>query len=254
CSGRTYDAAMRRPISLISSPMIRAARSAADIPALRNAATCEPAEVPMMTSAVRGSQPVASARPASSPEWNATPTGPPAPSTRPSRCRGAAASAGISCLLISFMGLTISIQISMTILMRLVDARVAFAVMTHPATILVTSSRMPFALDEVRKLGEAGHHVIAADTFRSAPGSHSKHTDLHFEVHSPRYETLRFVDDIAEIVVRQGVDLVLPTFEQVFYLAAHRDRLDAPVFCDSLDVLAGLHDKVRFLEQATDAS
>ena len=40
--------------------------------------------------------------------------------------------------------------------------------------ILVTSSRMPFALDLIRKLGKEGHAVFATDTFRTAPGSHSK--------------------------------------------------------------------------------
>ena len=42
-----------------------------------------PAEVPTTTSAVAGSQPLASAMPASTPAWNAWPVRPPAPSTSP---------------------------------------------------------------------------------------------------------------------------------------------------------------------------
>ena len=40
--------------------------------------------------------------------------------------------------------------------------------------ILVTSSRMPFALDEIRKFGRRGHAVYASDTFSTSPGSHSQ--------------------------------------------------------------------------------
>lgn len=40
--------------------------------------------------------------------------------------------------------------------------------------ILVTSSRMPFALGMVRKLASDGHEVYAADDYSLSPGSHSK--------------------------------------------------------------------------------
>src|SRR5688572_28710457 len=45
----------------------------------------EPADVPTTTLADRGSQPVTSARAASTPAWNAPPATPPAPSTSPTR-------------------------------------------------------------------------------------------------------------------------------------------------------------------------
>ena len=38
--------------------------------------------------------------------------------------------------------------------------------------LLITSSRMPFALDAIRKLGERGHEVFAADSYAASPGSH----------------------------------------------------------------------------------
>ena len=46
--------------------------------------------------------------------------------------------------------------------------------------VLVTSSRMPFALGMVRKLAEAGHEVYAADDYELSPGSHSKYLAGHF--------------------------------------------------------------------------
>ena len=51
--------------------------------------------------------------------------------------------------------------------------------------ILVTTSRMPFAVDEIHKLGESGRDVVAGDTFRAAPGSHSRGAGTHFTYPAP---------------------------------------------------------------------
>ena len=114
--------------------------------------------------------------------------------------------------------------------------------------VLVTSSRMPFALDEIRKLGRAGHRVHAADTFFSAPGSHSRYVASHFELPSPERDALRYADEIDAIVRRCAIELVVPCFEEVFYLARHRDRLSsgAQLFAADFALLARLHDKAAF--------
>lgn len=119
---------------------------------------------------------------------------------------------------------------------------------------LVTSSRLPFALEMIRKLGRRGHLVYAADTFRSAPGSHSRHVAESFVVGSPRYDTRRFVEDLEAILRGRHVDCVVPAFEEVFYLAKHRARLErhARVFAPSFETLRRLHDKLRFLELAAE--
>ena len=57
--------------------------------------------------------------------------------------------------------------------------------------VLCTTSRMPFAVDEIRKLGEQGHEVFAADTFRTAPGSHSAEVHERVVVPAPKQDTLR---------------------------------------------------------------
>ena len=41
--------------------------------------------------------------------------------------------------------------------------------------ILLTSSRLPFALSLIRKLAEAGHEVYASDAYEVASGSHSRY-------------------------------------------------------------------------------
>lgn len=116
--------------------------------------------------------------------------------------------------------------------------------------VLVTSSRFPHALCEIRHFGEQGHTVFAADTYGTAPGSHSRFVAERFVVASPTFETDRYVDEIAAIVRSRGVELLVPAFEEALYLAEHRDRVPAPIFCPDLATLARLHDKRRFVELA----
>lgn len=114
--------------------------------------------------------------------------------------------------------------------------------------ILVTSSRMPFALDEIRKLGRAGHEVLAADTFYSAPGSHSRWVAQHFEVTPPERDADGYLREIDELVRRCEVDFIVPCFEEVFYLSRHRDRIAprAHLFAADFPLLARLHQKASF--------
>lgn len=116
--------------------------------------------------------------------------------------------------------------------------------------VLVTGSRMFFAIDEIRKLGDAGHTVFAADTFRTAPGLHSRDVTERLLVPPPATEPLAFVGAVRDLVREHQIDLVLPQFEEGFYLARHLDEVaaDTEVFLAPFDVLARLHDKASFAE------
>lgn len=119
---------------------------------------------------------------------------------------------------------------------------------------LLTSSRLPFALEAIRKLGRSGHTVYASDTFRSAPGSHSKHVTEAFVTAAPARNPFGFIRDLEAIVSRVAIDLVLPAFEEVFFIARHRARIEAHarVFAPSFATLDRLHDKLRFHALARD--
>jgi len=95
--------------------------------------------------------------------------------------------------------------------------------------ILVTSARLPHALGVIRCLGEAGHEVYASDTFRTSPGLHSEHVKKAIITASPTFDTRTFVGQIADAVKKYGIDLVLPAFEEVFYLSRHLGDLPHPV-------------------------
>jgi glutathione synthase/RimK-type ligase-like ATP-grasp enzyme len=114
--------------------------------------------------------------------------------------------------------------------------------------ILITSSRMPFALGMVRQLADAGHEVYAADDYERSPGSHSKYLAGHFVYPSARRETEAFIDELERIIGEAGIDAVVPAFEEAFYIATQRERLAerAAIFVASFASLARLHDKAAF--------
>lgn len=115
---------------------------------------------------------------------------------------------------------------------------------------LVTSSRFPHALDAIRKLGEHGHEVFAADTYDEAPGSHSRFVRERWVTPSPAFEPDAYAAAIEEIVKSRRIDLVLPCFEEAFVLARHADRIapHAHLYCAPLGAIAQLHDKRAFVE------
>lgn len=116
--------------------------------------------------------------------------------------------------------------------------------------VLVTSSRFPHALAEIRHFGEQGFDVYAADTFAAAPGSHSKHVVEAFVLPSPTFDTERFIAALEEVVRPRGIDLIVPAFEEALYLAEHLPRLkqSCDVFCAPFETLTRLHDKGAFVQ------
>ncbi|MBN1530550.1 MAG: hypothetical protein JW895_15915 [Thermoleophilaceae bacterium] len=114
--------------------------------------------------------------------------------------------------------------------------------------VLVTSARMPFALAVMRRLREAGHEVFSSDTYAAAPGNHSRYVSAHVVTASPRAETGRFVDQVAAFCDEHDVDVIVPTWEEAFYLSTHREQLEqvARLYTPPFGTLARVHDKHSF--------
>ena len=114
--------------------------------------------------------------------------------------------------------------------------------------VLITSSRMPFALGMVRQLADAGHEVYAADDYARSPGSHSKYLAGHFVYPSATGETEAFIDALERIIGEAGIDVVVPAFEEAFFISTQREarrgrrRSSLP----TSRALARLHDKAAF--------
>ena len=116
--------------------------------------------------------------------------------------------------------------------------------------VLITSSRMPFALDAIRKLGERGHEVHACDSYEAAPGSHSKYLSGHLTTASATGDPERFVADVEGYAAEQEIEVIVPMFEEVFYLAAQHERLSrvTTLYAPQFRTLAQVHDKGTFQE------
>lgn len=118
--------------------------------------------------------------------------------------------------------------------------------------ILITSSRAPVALHLIRAFGKAGHTVYATDTVPWTLGSHSRYLTQHFVTPPPRYAPLAFAQSLAQISQQHQIDVLIPTCEEVFYVAMHHGLLNryTRVCCDPLPVLAHWHNKYTFAHHA----
>ena len=120
--------------------------------------------------------------------------------------------------------------------------------------LLLSSVRLPHALGLIRHLGRSGHSVYATDTFRTSPGLHSKYVEEAILTSAPAFETRAFIGELADVIRSRGIERLLPCFEDVFYIARHREELAelCEVFCPSFEVLAKLHNKETFTQLTLD--
>lgn len=117
-----------------------------------------------------------------------------------------------------------------------------------PRTIIVTGARAPAALHIGRIFKLAGWRVVLADTFRTPMSRASRMIDGYVQLPAPRTDFAAYADVVRDLVAREQPDLVVPTCEEIFYLAAARDRrgVPLPLFAPSLDLLARVHNKAEF--------
>ena len=114
---------------------------------------------------------------------------------------------------------------------------------------LITGARAPVAVHLARLLTAAGHEVHLADHLAQPLGAFStQHAGYH------RLPSFRFAPDdsaraLRDILVAARIDIVIPTCEEVFYLAAIWQAHDMParLFAPDLAILTQVHDKFRFI-------
>jgi hypothetical protein len=114
--------------------------------------------------------------------------------------------------------------------------------------VLLTGARGLPALVAARHLRQAGHEVLVCDTFPTHGTEHSREVVASFQVPSPRFEEEAFIQRLLALIHEQSVGALLPTGEEVLYVARHRERLSARclVVADRFEQLAALHDKWAF--------
>ncbi|WP_289137282.1 ATP-grasp domain-containing protein [uncultured Brevibacillus sp.] len=127
--------------------------------------------------------------------------------------------------------------------------------MNTSKTILLTGGRAPGTLELARLLGAAGHRVIVAESARLHLCSRSRFVARAYRVPSPREQPTDYISALCRIMKQEQVHLLIPTCEEIFYVAKGRDRLQSygAVLTEGLDVLRSLHDKWLFGKLAREA-
>jgi predicted ATP-grasp superfamily ATP-dependent carboligase len=118
-------------------------------------------------------------------------------------------------------------------------------------TVLITGARAPVALHHARLFHAAGWRVVLADMPARPLSGASRACALYQRLPSPRFHPEDFTDAVEAVVEREKPSLIVPTCEEVFYLAALRERrgLGAELFAPGLDLLKTAHNKHDFVRQ-----
>lgn len=115
---------------------------------------------------------------------------------------------------------------------------------------LLTGGRAPATLHLARLLAQAGHQVIVAESMRRHLCRHSNSVHKNYQVPSPKAQPAAYIKALKEIIVAEDVDILIPTCEEVFYIAEAREDLSqyCTVLVDSAKTLSMLHHKHHFIQ------
>lgn len=122
-------------------------------------------------------------------------------------------------------------------------------------TILLTGGRAAATLELARLFHRGGHRVVIAESFVAPLSDWSHAVAARYRVPRPLQEPAEFIASLIDIVRREAVDLIVPTCEEVFHVAAARDELSlhCDVFCESRARLRRVHSKYEFVQCANEA-
>ncbi|MDQ3235843.1 MAG: hypothetical protein M3Q07_28880, partial [Pseudobdellovibrionaceae bacterium] len=114
--------------------------------------------------------------------------------------------------------------------------------------ILLTGSRAPATLELTRILAKAGFEVYNADSTGSSLAGSSRSSKRRFKLDSPRFDLQRYCHQLTEVIQTCDIDVLWPTCEEIFYIAAIKSELEdhCHVLAPPLDLILSVHDKYRF--------
>ncbi len=119
--------------------------------------------------------------------------------------------------------------------------------------VLLLSPRAPVTLELARLFHRAGDHVVVADSLALHLCRWSGAVARSVTVPPPRQQTAAWLDALVRIVEEERIEWIVPTCEEVFWLAEVQEELArrAPgcrVLVDVPATMMRLHDKHRFTE------
>lgn len=119
--------------------------------------------------------------------------------------------------------------------------------------LLLTGGRAPATLDLARKFNSYGITVYVAESLPNHLCTYSRAVKESFELPAPKLDPERYIEELKAIIVHKKIDLVIPTCEEVFYIARYKEILTlafpgVTIFVDSFEKLKMLHNKSAFIE------
>lgn len=116
--------------------------------------------------------------------------------------------------------------------------------------LFLTGARFYVTLDLARQFHAYGHQVFVGESTNKTVCSYSNCIAKNFVIPSPRFETIKFINSLIAIVKEYAIDMLIPTFEETFYISQHLDRFpkECQILTMPLEILQPLHDKWGFIE------
>jgi len=118
--------------------------------------------------------------------------------------------------------------------------------------VLLLGGRAPVTLDHARRFAHLGWTAYVADSVSCRLAASSRAVAGAVRLASPRHAPDDFVRGLRQAIRRWGIELVVPTCEEVFFLSRYRHLLPASVrvLADDFGLLRSLHSKWDFLQLA----
>ena len=116
--------------------------------------------------------------------------------------------------------------------------------------LLVLGARAPACLEWARAATAADWQVTVADSVRWPMTRFSKAGKNYLRLPEPRHNTSEWINTIQRLVVEKKIDWIIPTCEEVFYLAWGAEKLKpyCKIFISDFTLLNQLHHKGQFAE------
>ncbi len=108
--------------------------------------------------------------------------------------------------------------------------------------ILITGARSPVAVEWATILRQGNHQVWLSDSIAWPLGRFTRSEQSYFYYPSPRFSSLQCAKAIEQFCLDKQIDLIIPTCEEVFHLAARLSK-SLPLFASDASLLHQLHHK-----------
>ena len=115
---------------------------------------------------------------------------------------------------------------------------------------LITGARAPVALELARNLNKHGHYVVMADSLRFPISRNTNAIKQFYHIVKPRHNIKLFKNSLLEIIQKENIDFLIPTCEEVFYIAHIKPLLEksCQVICPSFELISQFHSKSKILD------